>query len=77
MENKAKIQEAIKLLNDNNYIVVPVSKGQMFLCQGCNQPQTECRYSTLGYTCSNLLCLNDYIKNQLDIDNIISQTEAE
>ncbi len=77
MENNEKIQAAIKLLNDNNYIVLPISKGQIFLCDSCKQPQTECRYSTLGYTCSNLLCLNDFIKDQLDIDNIIAQSEAE
>ena len=77
MGNNDKLKAAIKLLNDNNYIVLPVSKGQMFLCDNCTQPQTQCRYSALGYTCSNLLCLNDYIKDQLDIDNIISVNEAE
>lgn len=65
-----KLKEAIKLLNENNYIVIPVTKGQKFLCDGCNQPVEKCRYSTLGYTCSNLLCLNMFIRDQLDMSDI-------
>ena len=72
-----KIEQAIKLLNENNYIVLPISKGQMFLCDECNQPENECRYSTLGYTCSNLLCLNKFIKEQIDIDSIIHTQDTE
>ena len=72
-----KIEQAIKLLNENNYIVLPITKGQMFLCDECNQPENECRYSTLGYTCSNLLCLNKFIKEQIDIDSIIHTQETE
>ncbi len=69
-----KIKEAIKLLNENDYIVIPVTKGQKFLCNGCNQPQEKCRYSTLGYTCSNLLCINDTVKEQLDMTDIIENS---
>ncbi len=72
-----KIEQAIKLLNENNYIVLPITKGQMFLCDECNQPENECRYSTLGYTCSNLLCLNKFIKDQIDIDSIIHTQDTE
>ncbi|MEE1351156.1 MAG: hypothetical protein UHM23_03770 [Clostridia bacterium] len=72
-----KIEQAIKLLNENNYIVLPITKGQMFLCDECNQPENECRYSTLGYTCSNLLCLNKFIKEQIDIDSIIHTQDTE
>lgn len=69
MENK--IKEAIKLLNDNDYIVIPVTKGQKYLCRDCSEPQEKCRYSTLGYTCSNLLCINDIVKEQLDMTEIV------
>ena len=72
-----KIEQAIKLLNENNYIVLPITKGQMFLCDECNQPENECRYSTRGYTCSNLLCLNKFIKEQIDIDSIIHTQDTE
>ena len=72
-----KIEQAIKLLNENNYIVLPITKGQMFLCDECNQPENECRYSTLGYTCSNLLCLNKFIQEQIDIDSIIHTQDTE
>lgn len=65
-----ELKAAIELLNKNNYIAVPVSKGQMFLCEECNQNENECRYSTLGYTCSNLICLNRIIKEQLDMTQI-------
>ena len=64
------IKKAIELLNKNNYITIPVSKGQLFLCEECNQNENECRYSALGYTCSNLLCLNRIIKEQLDMTQI-------
>lgn len=67
-----KIKDAIKLLNENDYIVLPVTKGQKHLCNGCREPQEQCRYSTLGYTCSNLLCINDFIKEQLDMADIIN-----
>lgn len=66
----AKIKDAIKLLNENDYVVLPITKGQKFLCNGCNQPQEKCRYSTLGYTCSNLICLNNAINEQLDMSEI-------
>ncbi len=68
MDNK--IKEAIELLNENNYIVLPITKGQKFLCSGCEQPEEKCRYSTLGYTCSNLICINDAIKEQLDMSEV-------
>lgn len=74
MNKDAQIQAAIKLLNENNYIVVPVTKGQVFLCDECRQNENECRYSTLGYTCSNLLCINSLIKSQLDIERITNET---
>lgn len=77
MANQEEIEKAIKLLNENNYIVIPISKGQMFLCDDCDQPENECRYSTLGYTCSNLICLNGFIKNQLDLDTIIHTDTSE
>ena len=71
-----EIKKAIDVLNKNNYIAIPISKGQIFLCDGCNQNESECRYSALGYTCSNLLCLNRLIKEQLDINEIL-KNEAE
>lgn len=71
-----EIKKAIELLNKNNYIAIPISKGQVFLCEGCNQNEAECRYSALGYTCSNLLCLNRIIKEQLDVTEILKD-EAE
>lgn len=74
MDNN-KISEAIKLLNENNYIVLPVTKGQVFLCSSCTEPEVECRYSTLGYTCSNLICINEIIKQQIDVEKIISETD--
>lgn len=77
MATQEDITNAIKLLNENNYIVVPVTKGQMYLCDNCRENETECRYSTLGYTCSNLLCINDIIKNQLDMSVIHANSDNE
>lgn len=77
MDNKAKIKEAIKLLNENDYIVVPVSKGQMCLCDACRENESECRYGAFGYTCSNLLCINSLIKEQLDYKTLIASIKSE
>lgn len=68
-----EIEKAIKLLNEHEYLVVPVTKGQMCLCDGCNEDVNRCRYNAIGYTCSNLICINKYIKEQLDYKTIISQ----
>ena len=74
MHSKEEIDNAIKLLNESNYIAIPISKGQMHLCNNCDQPENECRYCVLGYTCSNLLCLNRIIKEQLDL-SVLSDEE--
>ena len=70
-----KIKEAIALLNENEYVVVPVTKGQMCMCDGCEAEESRCRYNSVGYKCSNLICLNDFIKEQLDYKEIISKIE--
>lgn len=66
-----EIKNAIKLLNENNYIVIPISKGQMCLCDACVQPEEECRYNSIGHACSNLICINSCIKEQIDYRDII------
>lgn len=65
-----EIQEAIRLLNENNYVVIPVTKGQVSLCDNCNQIEAECRYNAIGYACTNLRCLNPYIKEQLQGEEV-------
>ena len=70
-----EIKKAIDLLNKNEYIVVPVTKGQMCLCDGCGEDVSKCRYNAIGYTCSNLVCMNEYIKEQLDYKTIIDSIE--
>ena len=70
MNTEAEIKAAIELLNKNNYIAIPINKGQMYLCEGCTQPESECRYCSLGYTCSNLICLNKSIRAQLDMTQL-------
>ena len=75
--DKTKLEAAIKLLNENDYIVVPVTKGQMCLCDACSEPESECRYGAFGYTCSNLLCINSFIKDQLDYKKLISDIKPE
>ena len=77
MADKAQIEAAIKLLNENDYIAVPVTKGQMCLCDSCRENESQCRYGAFGYTCSNLLCINDFIKEQLDYKNLIANIKAE
>lgn len=76
MTDKEKIDEAIKLLNDNDFIVIPVTKGQMCLCDACKEPESTCRYGAFGYTCSNLLCINQFIKEQIDYKTLISNIDA-
>lgn len=77
MENEEKIKEAIKLLNENDYIVVPITKGQMCLCDACREPESDCRYCTFGYTCSNLICVNPFIKEQIDYKELIAAIKPE
>ena len=77
MTDKEQIEAAIKLLNENDYIVIPVTKGQMCLCDACKEPDTDCRYGAFGYTCSNLLCINEFIKKQIDYKTLISNIKAE
>ena len=74
-ELQKKIEEAKKLLNENDYIVIPIGKGQMCLCDSCNQNETDCRYNCIGYACTNLHCLNEYIKEQIDYKEIIANIE--
>lgn len=76
MENLTqKLKDAIKLLNDNDYIVIPISKGQMCLCDNCKQVEAECRYNSIGHACSNLVCINSHIKEQIDYKAIIADIE--
>jgi hypothetical protein len=70
-----EIEKAIKLLNDNNYIVVPVSKGQMCLCDGCTLDVAKCRYNSIGHSCQNLQCINKYVKEQINYKEIIANIE--
>ena len=77
MANKEQLEAAIKLLNENEYIVVPISKGQMCLCDACKESDTNCRYGAFGYTCSNLICVNSFIKEQLDYQATLSKIKSE
>ena len=61
-----KIKEAIKLLNENDYIVIPVDKSQMAFCETCNADPKWCTYNSVGYACASLMCVNEFIKEQID-----------
>lgn len=77
-DDKSKeIEEAIKLLNENDYIVIPITKGQMCLCDSCEEIESDCRYGAFGYTCSNLLCMNRFIKEQLNYKEKIAEISGE
>lgn len=77
MAEKKDIEAAIKLLNENDYIVIPVTKGQMCLCDSCQEAEAECRYGAFGYTCSNLLCINRFIKDQINYKELIANISGE
>lgn len=77
MVDKEKIDAAIKLLNENDYIVIPVTKGQMCLCDNCKESGDDCRYGTFGYTCSNLICINNFIKEQINYKELIANIVSE
>lgn len=74
-ELEQKIEEAKKLLNENEYVVIPITKGQMCLCDICNENVRMCRYNAVGHACTNLQCLNTYIQEQIDYKTIISNIE--
>ncbi len=75
MASEEEIEAAKKLLNENDYIVIPITKGQMCLCDACREPEQDCRYGAFGYTCSNLLCINKFIKDQINYKEIIANIE--
>ena len=77
MPDEKSIEAPIKLLNENDYIVIPVTKGQMCLCDSCQEPDAECRYGAFGYTCSNLLCINKFIKEQINYKELIASISGE
>ena len=61
-----KIKDAIKLLNENDYIVIPVDKAQMAFCETCKADPKWCTYNSVGYACASLICVNEFIKEQVD-----------
>lgn len=60
-----KIQEAIKLLNDNGYIVSKVSDAQLAIAKSCCQDKSRCNFNLIGIKCVDLLCVQDLIKDQI------------
>lgn len=72
-----KIKEAIKLLNDNDYIVIPVDKSQMAYCKTCDIDPKWCTYNSVGYACASLMCINKYIKEQIDYEPKIAPIMGE
>ncbi len=75
MEENKELENAIKILNKYDYIAIPISKGQMCLCDGCSLDVSKCRYNSIGHACQNLQCLNGYIKEQIDYKEIIANIE--
>ena len=72
-----EIQKAIELLNKNDYIVIPVDKSQMAFCVTCEQDEKWCTYNSVGYACSSLICVNKYIKEQIDYKSKIASIMGE
>ncbi len=67
-----EIKKAIKLLNENDYIVIPVNKSQMAFCETCTADPKWCTYNSVGYACASLVCVNDYIKEQIEYKSKIA-----
>ena len=72
-----EIKKAIQLLNKNNYIVLPVDKSQMAFCKTCTTDPKWCTYNSVGYACASLVCVNKYIKEQIDYEKIIAPIMGE
>ena len=72
-----ELENAIKILNKYDYIAIPVSKGQQSLCEKCRLDVSKCRYNSIGYACTNLRCLNEYIKEQLDLSALTAENDNE
>lgn len=60
-----EIKEAIKLLNENGYIVSKINKAQIATAQGCCQDKSRCNFNVIGIKCVDLLCVQDMIKEQI------------
>ena len=75
MAEKHEIEAAIKLLNENDYLAIPITKGQMCLCDNCIEDENQCRFCAHGFLCSNLICINKFIKQQIDYKELISNID--
>ena len=60
-----KINEAIKLLNENGYIVTKVTDAQLAIAKSCCQDKSRCNFNLIGIKCVDLLCVQDMIKEQI------------
>lgn len=60
-----KINEAIKLLNENGYIVSKISKAQIAVAENCTHDKGRCTFNMLGIKCMDLLCVQNLIKEQI------------
>ena len=60
-----KIDEAIRLLKENGYIVSKVSKAQMAIAKSCCENKTRCNFNVVGVRCVDLLCVQDLIREQI------------
>lgn len=60
-----KIEDAIKLLNENGYIVSKVTKAQMAIAKSCCENKSRCNFNVVGVRCVDLLCVQDLIKEQI------------
>ena len=60
-----KINEAIKLLNQNGYVVSKISDAQIAIAKSCCQDKSRCNFNVIGIKCVDLLCVQDMIKEQI------------
>ena len=60
-----KIKEAIRLLNENEYVVLKINKAQMAVAQNCAHDKKRCTFNLLGIKCVDLICVMDEIREQI------------
>ena len=71
-----KINEAIKLLNENGYIVSKVSEAQIAIAKNCAQDKSRCNFNAIGIKCVDLLCVQELIREQI-LPNVAEEENRE
>ncbi len=59
-----QIEEAVKCVNSHGKIAISLEERQLYLNSMCRENPKNCTYDEMGFSCPNLICVNEYIGRQ-------------